>query len=78
MKWSITSGRILAAAALLCGVVLVSIDAKFNITRPFPDDYDETNYINEVCADRSILMKPRAGQIRKTLCVVGWHPPAGV
>jgi 4-amino-4-deoxy-L-arabinose transferase-like glycosyltransferase len=32
------------------------IDAKFNITRPFPDDYDETYYINEVCADRSILM----------------------
>jgi hypothetical protein len=56
MKWSITSGTILAAAALFCGVILVSIDAKFNIIRPFPDDYDETNYINEVCADRSILM----------------------
>jgi 4-amino-4-deoxy-L-arabinose transferase-like glycosyltransferase len=56
MKWSITSGTILAAAALFCGVVLVSIDAKFNIIRPFPDDYDETSYINEVCADRSILM----------------------
>jgi hypothetical protein len=34
----------------------MSIDAKFNIVRPFPDGYDETNYINEVCADRSILM----------------------
>jgi hypothetical protein len=46
----------LAVAALFCGVVVLEIDAKFNITRPFPDDYDETYYINEVCADRSILM----------------------
>lgn len=57
MKSSNTSGRILAAAALLCGVVLVSIDAKFSITRTFPDDYDETYYINELCADRSIVLK---------------------
>jgi hypothetical protein len=47
----------LAAAALFCGLVLISIDAKFNIIRPFPDDYDETSYINDVCADRLIVMK---------------------
>jgi Dolichyl-phosphate-mannose-protein mannosyltransferase len=53
----ITSVRILAAAALFCGLILTFIDTKFTIMRPFPDDYDETNYINEACADRSILVK---------------------
>jgi len=53
---SITSGMILVTAALFCGLLLVSIDAKFSIIRPFPDDYDETAYINQLCADRSIVM----------------------
>lgn len=57
MKWSNTSSGILAAAALFCGLILAFIDTKFTIMRPFPDDYDETDYINEVCADRSIVMK---------------------
>jgi hypothetical protein len=77
MKWSITSGRILAAAALLCGVVLVSIDAKFNITRPFPDDYDETNYINEVCADRSILMNQGLVEFARHFVLSGGIRPPG-
>src|SRR5690348_2126856 len=53
---SITSGKILGAAAIFCSLILVFIDAKFGIIRPFPDDYDETKYVNEVCADRSIVV----------------------
>ena len=36
---------------------MVCADAKYGIIRPFPDDYDETSYNNQVCADRSIVMK---------------------
>jgi 4-amino-4-deoxy-L-arabinose transferase-like glycosyltransferase len=53
---SIMSRRILGAAAIFCGLLLVFIDAKFGIIRPFPDAYDETKYVNDVCADRSIAV----------------------
>jgi hypothetical protein len=77
MKWSITSGRILAVTALVCGVILISIDAKFNIIRPFPDDYDETNYINEVCVDRSILMNQGLVEFARHFVLSGGIRPPG-
>jgi hypothetical protein len=54
---SITSCRILGVAAIFCCLVLISVDAKYSMTRPFPDDYDETYYVNDVCGDHSIVMK---------------------
>jgi hypothetical protein len=54
---SILIGKTLATSAIFCCLVLVIIDARNAVIRVFPDDYDETYYINEVCADRSILMK---------------------
>ena len=53
----LTSTVILAGSAVLCSVILVCIDAKLHLLGTYPDHYDEANYINQVCADYSILKK---------------------
>jgi hypothetical protein len=67
---------ILVAAALLCGLILVYVGAEYSITHPFPDDYDETHYINEVCADRSVAIKQGlAGFAKHLVSEDRWRPP---
>jgi 4-amino-4-deoxy-L-arabinose transferase-like glycosyltransferase len=74
---SITSYRILLAGALFCSLILVCADAKYGIIRQFPDDYDETYYINEVCTDRSIVMKQGLVGFARQLVFSEdkWRPP---
>jgi hypothetical protein len=68
---------VIVAFALGCGLTLAVIAGVRIIEHPLPTGWDETSYVNDVCAERFILAKDGLVRFAKSLIFLTPHIPPG-
>ena len=71
------SQAIIVSFALCCGLTLVVVAGVRIIEHPLPTGWDETSYVNDVCAERFILAKDGLARFAKSLIFLTPHIPPG-
>jgi hypothetical protein len=67
LQSSTKTWQILAGTALICTVILSTVNFRHNFKNEFPLDWDETGYVNRVCLDQSVLRNDGFMQYAKQL-----------